>query len=123
MPPILKDRFNFTLRWLLDLGNTFLEQNLKLKTLGYLLFIASIFLSAVWLPNDQILTVIEEIVLLIQFYSLHLGYLFLAQRWLRGVGALHLIECLVGFDHNASTHLATPTIRKKYFLQTCTQFL
>ena len=62
MPQILKGRCNFTLRWLPDLGNTSLEQNLKLKTLGYLLFIASIFLSAVWLPNGQFLTVIEEIV-------------------------------------------------------------
>ena len=31
MPQILKKRCNFTLRWLLDLGNTS-EQNLKLKT-------------------------------------------------------------------------------------------
>ena len=34
---------NFTLRWLLDLGNTSLEQNLRLKTLGYLLFIPAIY--------------------------------------------------------------------------------
>ena len=36
IPQILKNRCNFTLRWLLDLSNT-LEQNLRLKTLGYLL--------------------------------------------------------------------------------------
>ena len=35
---------NFTLRWLLDLGNTSLEQNLRLKTWSYLLFIPAIFL-------------------------------------------------------------------------------
>ena len=40
---ILKKRFKFTLRWLLDLGNTSLEQNIGLKTLGYLLFIPAIF--------------------------------------------------------------------------------
>ena len=39
-----KKRCNFTLRWLLDLGNTSLEQNLRLKTLGCLLFIPVIFL-------------------------------------------------------------------------------
>ena len=43
MPQILKKRCKFTLRWLLDLGNTSLEQNLRLKTLGYLLFIPAIF--------------------------------------------------------------------------------
>ena len=40
---ILKKRCNFTLRWLLDLENTSLEQNLRLKTLDYLLFIPAIF--------------------------------------------------------------------------------
>ena len=45
MIQILKKRCKFTLRWLLDLGNTSLEQNLRLKALGYLLFIPAIFLS------------------------------------------------------------------------------
>ena len=35
--------YNFTLRWLVDLSNTSLEQNLRLKTLGYLLFIPAIY--------------------------------------------------------------------------------
>ena len=52
MPQILKNRWNFTLRRLLDLDNTFLEQNLRLKTLGYLLYIPVIFficcLTAPW---------------------------------------------------------------------------
>ena len=39
MPQILKSRCNFTLKCLLDLGSTSLEQNLSLKTLGYLFFI------------------------------------------------------------------------------------
>ena len=34
--------YNFTIRWLLDLRDTSLEQNLRLKTLGYLLFIPSV---------------------------------------------------------------------------------
>ena len=41
-PKYLK-RCNFTLRWLLDLENTSLEQNLRLKTLDYFLFIPAIF--------------------------------------------------------------------------------
>ena len=53
MPQILKKRCNFTLRCLLDLGNTSLEQNISLKTLDYLLFIPAIFficyLAAQWL--------------------------------------------------------------------------
>ena len=42
-----------------------------------------------------------------------MSYLFLAQRWLKGVGSLHLIQCPTGFDHNALTHLATtPKLQK-----------
>ena len=44
MPQILKRRCNFSLRWLLDLGSTSLQQSLRLKTLDYLLFIPAIFL-------------------------------------------------------------------------------
>ena len=48
------------------LGQHLLEQNLGLKTLGYLFFIPAIFYSAPWLPNDMasFLAVIEETVLL-----------------------------------------------------------
>ena len=53
MPEIMKKRYYFTLRWLLDLGNTSLEHNLRLKTLDYLLFISATFfnccLAAPWL--------------------------------------------------------------------------
>ena len=53
MPQILKKKCKFTLRWLLGLGNTSLEQNLRLETLGCLLFIAAIFficcLTVPWL--------------------------------------------------------------------------
>ena len=40
---ILKNECNFTQRWFEDFGNTSLEQSLRLKTLGYLLFIPNIF--------------------------------------------------------------------------------
>ena len=53
MPKKLKNRCNFTIRWLLDLGNTSLEQNLKLKTLGYLLFIHAIFHLPFDCPMDN----------------------------------------------------------------------
>ena len=35
------------------------------------------------------------------------GLSILAQKWLGGVRSLHVIECPVGFNHNAITHLAT----------------
>ena len=38
---------------------------------------------------------------------LHLGYQFLVQSWLGGVGFPYLTECPVAFDHNSTTHLAT----------------
>ena len=60
MPQILKNRCNFTVRWLLDLGNTSLEQSLRSKTLGYLFLITALSLlfgcpmSNVWLlPRKQ----------------------------------------------------------------------
>ena len=43
MPQKMKKGCNFILGWLLDLDNVSLEQNLGLKTLGYLLFIPAIF--------------------------------------------------------------------------------
>ena len=68
MPQILKKRYNFTLRWLLGLGNTS-EQNLKLKTLGYLIFITAIFLSPVWPSHGQSLAIIEETVPLLMLVT------------------------------------------------------
>ena len=79
----LKNRCNFTIRWLLDLGNTSLEQTLRLKTLGYLLFIPAIFfffyvLSGCPMANFWLL-------LSKQSYSPNvnhcIGYQFLAQNW------------------------------------------
>ena len=52
MPQLLEKTCNFTLRWLLDMGNTSLEQNLRLKTLDYLLLsllFFYLFLAAPWL--------------------------------------------------------------------------
>ena len=60
MPQILKKRCNFTIRGLLDFGSTIVEQNLRLKTLGYLDFIPAIFLSAGWLPHGQLLAVFKQ---------------------------------------------------------------
>ena len=94
------------------LGKIFLEQNLKLKTLGYLLFIPAIFficcLAAQWPTFDCYRGNSLTHPMLITAFGL-----FLAQRWLRGVGSLHLIECPIGFDHNAITHLVThPKLQK-----------
>ena len=121
MPQILKNRCNFTLRWLLDLGNTSLEQNIRLKTLGYLLFVpATFFLSAAWLLHGQLLAVIEQIVSLT--HSLNHPVLvnhciwtisFWPRAGLGGVGSLHLTECPVNFDHNAITlQIAENTLRR-----------
>ena len=68
MPQVSQNRYNFTLRRFLDLGNTFLEQTLRLKTLGYLLFIQAFFFFylLIWLPHDQILVVISQTVSLTQ---------------------------------------------------------
>ena len=57
-----KIRCNFNLRGLLDLGSTSLEQNLKLKTLSYLLFIPIFYLlfgcpvANFWLLSGNSLT-------------------------------------------------------------------
>ena len=97
---------NFTLRWLLDLGNTFLEQNLRLKTLGYLLFIPAIYffyllfgcpMTNFWLllskhshsPN------VNHCIWAISFWP---------KAGLGEVGSVRLTECPVSFDHNAITY-------------------
>ena len=85
----------------------------KAENFGLFALYTCYFLSAVWLPNGQLLTVIEETVSLTQCESLHLGYLFLVQRCLGGVGSLQLIESPVGFDDNVMIHLAThPKLQK-----------
>ena len=104
MPQILRNRCNFTLRWLLDLGNISLEQNLRLKTLGYLLFIPANFLYLLFrcpmtnfwlLPSKQSQSPNNNhSIYAIKFWSTDV---------LRGVGSLHLTECLVSFGHNAIT--------------------
>ena len=121
---ILKKKCNFTLSWLLDFGNTSLEQNLRLKTVknkkqNLRLIVCSLSLivcffscfTAPWLIfgsySGNSLTHLMSL-------TLHLGYQCLVQRWLRGIGSLLLIECPVGFDHNEITHLPNhPKLQKK----------
>ena len=120
--PNTKERSKFILRWLRDLGNTFLEQNLRLKTLGYLFFIHAILLTccldAPWLTFDCYW---RNSVIHLILITLHLGYQFLIQRLFAGVGSLHLIEFWVGIDHKGITHLVTHPNCRKYSPQTCTQ--
>ena len=102
MPQILKSRCNFTLRWLLGLGSTSLKQNLRLKTLGYLLFIPAIYffyplfgcpMANFWLLSSK------------QSHSPNVNHCiwaisFWPKAGLGGVGSLHLTEFPVSFDHN-----------------------
>ena len=84
MPQILKNRCSFTLRLLLGLGNASLEQNLRPRTLGYLLFIPAIFFSPAcwsWLPHGQLLAIIEKTVSLTRCWLLRSSYQSLARRW------------------------------------------
>ena len=85
----------------------FFRATSKAENFGLFALYPCYFLSAFWLPRGQRLTIKEETGSPTRCLSLHLGYQFLAQRWLGGVGSLHLTDCLVGFDHNAITHLAT----------------
>ena len=76
-----------------------LEQNQRLKTLGYLLFLK--FLSAVWLPNFWLLSSR-------QYHSPNVNHcIWVISFWpragIRVAGSLHLTECPVSFDHNAKT--------------------
>ena len=104
MPQTLKKRCKLTLRWSLDLENTSLEQN---ETFGlFALYPCDFFVCCLvvsWLTfgyywgNSRTHLVLK---------SMHLGYQLLVQRWIRGVGSLHLIECPVVFDCNGITQLA-----------------
>ena len=96
---------NFTLRWLLDLGNTSLGQNLRLKTLGYLLFIPAIyfFICCLAAPWPTFGCYREK-----QSHSPNVNHCiwaisFWPKAGLGGVGSQHLTECPVSFDHNAIT--------------------
>ena len=110
---ILKKRCNFTLRWLLDLRNTSLEQNLRLKTLDYLLFIPTFFICSLAAPWLTFAYYRENSLTHLMSLTLHLGYQFLVQRWLGGFGSLLLIQCPLGFVHNDITHLPThPKLQK-----------
>ena len=88
------------------MGNTFLEQNLRLKTLGYLLFIPAIYffyllfgcpMTNFWLllskhshsPN------VNHCIWAISFWP---------KAGLEEVGSVRLTECPVSFDHNAITY-------------------
>ena len=100
MAPILKKRCKFTLRWLLDLENSSLEQN---ENFGLFAFYPCYFficcLAAPWLTFG--------------YYWGNSLTQSLVQRWLGKVGSLHLTECPVGFDGNGITHLATrPKLQK-----------
>ena len=75
-------KFNFNLRCLLDLSSTSLEQNLRLKYLGYLPFTSTSFLYAVWLPHVKVMAITEETVSFTRRESLCLDYQFLNQNWL-----------------------------------------
>ena len=109
---ILKTRQNFTLRWLLDLRNNSLWQNLRLSTLDYLFFIPAIF----YLLFRCSVAIIEGAVSLTWCWLLHLGYGFLVARRLEGIGPLLLTECLLGFDHSDITHLLShPKLQKVLF--------
>ena len=107
MHQILKDRCNVTLRWLLDLGNTFSEQNLKLKKLGYLLFIPAISsiccLAAPWpISGFYRGNSLTHPMLITAFGLLVFGPKVIG----RGYVATPNWVCPVGFDRNAITHLA-----------------
>ena len=113
MPQILKSRCNFTLRWLLGLGSTSLKQNLRLKTLGYLLFIPAIYffyplfgcpMANFWLLSSK------------QSHSPNVNHCiwaisFWPKAGLGGVESVHLTECPVSNDHNAiKPHIAENTL-------------
>ena len=97
------------------LGQHLLKAKSKAENFGLFALSLSLlfFVSAVWLHNGQFLTVIEDDSPNIN-HCIWAIY-FWAQRCVRGLGCLylHLIQCPVGFDHNAITHLAThPKLKK-----------
>ena len=98
--------------WKSDLSNTLLKQNLRLKTLGYLLFILlfSYLLFGCPMANFYWGNTLTHPMLITAFW------LFLVQSWLEGIEPLHLNECPVSFDHNAINHVAThPKLQKIIF--------
>ena len=97
MPQILKNRCNFTLRWVLNLGNTSLEQHLRLKTLVICSFFQLFFFiccfSNCWLlskKQPQSSNVNHCIWVIGFWHTAEIG----------GFGSLHLTEFPVSFDHN-----------------------
>ena len=82
------------------MGSASLEQNLRLKTLGYLLFIPVIFLIYCLAAPWQMFNCCWGNSL---SHLTSMVYQFLAQSWLGGVGSLHLTECPV---------IATPKLQK-----------
>ena len=102
MSQVLKNRCNFAVRCLLVLGNTSVEQNLRLKTLVYLLFIPGIFFLLFGCPVTNFWLLSSK-----QSHSLNI-ITFWTRAGMGGVGSLHLSERSVGFDHNA----ITPTLQK-----------
>ena len=81
------------------------EQNLRLKTLCYLLFIPANFISsAVWLPHGQLLAVIDTVK---QYHSDNVNHCiwtisFWSKAGMGWVAFLYLTEreCSVNFDHH-----------------------
>ena len=114
MPQILKRRCNFTLRWLLDMENTTLEQNLRPKSLDYLLFTPAIFficcLAARWLTfgfywgnNLTHLMIIAFGLLIFALKVTRRGWVT-TPNWVPS-----------GFDYNGITHLPTHPKEGSYF--------
>ena len=128
MPQILKNRCNITLTWLLDFGNTSLEQNLRLKTLVYLLFIPAFFYLLLVCPIANFWLLSRK-----QSHSPNVNYciwaiIFSSRAGLEGAGFLHLTECTVNFDHNATTpqivENALPRVKPSFSkMWKCCQFL
>ena len=87
------------------MSNTSLEQNLRLKTLGYLLFIPAIYcfylLFGCFMANISLLSSKHS-------HSPNVNHCiwaisFSPKAELGGAVSLHLTECPVSFDHNAVT--------------------
>ena len=82
-----------------------LEQILRLKAFGCLLFVPTyFFLSDAWLPHGQLLAVLEQTISLPNVNLCILVFSFWPRLGMGGVGSLHLTECPVSFHHNAITH-------------------
>ena len=99
-----------------SLGQNLLRGKSKAENFGLFALYSSyffLFLSAVWLSHGQPLAVIEQAVSLTQCQSLHLHYQFLARAGPGEVGSLHLTECPVSFDHNATTPQITENTRPR----------